>query len=251
AQGMLKKYGVTVDVAGDGQEAITALSGFSYDLVFMDCQMPVMDGYEATRQIRSETSTVISNKIPVVAMTANAMRGDQDLCIAAGMDDYIPKPVDAEKLYKALKRWLPMSSIRKTETPDKPVTESAPMTNQPETDQQADSEPVFDYEAFSQRMMGDHDLIVTVAEAFMDDMKNQVEKLRKLVEEGDAMKMGAQGHTIKGAAANVGGMALSAKAKMIEKAGKAGDVDSVKQGLPDLESAYKALQKAIDVKLFS
>lgn len=129
------------------------------------------------------------------------------------------------------------------------------MTNQSETDSPAVNEPVnepvFDYEAFSQRMMGDHDLIVTVAEAFMDDMKNQVEELKKLVAEGDAMKMGSQGHTIKGAAANVGGMALSAKAKMIEKAGKSGDVDTVRQTMPDLESAYRALKDAIDSKLFT
>jgi len=131
------------------------------------------------------------------------------------------------------------------------VAESEAMTNKTETDSQVTNEPVFDYEAFSQRMMDDHDLIVTVAEAFMDDMKNQVEELRKLVEQGDAMKMGSQGHTIKGAAANVGGMVLSAKAKIIEKAGKAGDVDTVRQTMPDLESAYQALKQAIDSKLFS
>ena len=140
---------------------------------------------------------------------------------------------------------------RKTEKTGSSVAESEAMTNKTETDSQVTNEPVFDYEAFSQRMMDDHDLIVTVAEAFMDDMKNQVEELRKLVEQGDVMKMGSQGHAIKGAAANVGGMVLSAKAKIIEKAGKAGDVDTVRQTMPDLESAYQALKQAIDSKLFS
>ncbi len=251
AQGMLKKYGVTVDVAGNGQEALTALSDFRYDLVFMDCQMPVMDGYEATRQIRNEASSVVSHRIPVIAMTANAMRGDRELCIAAGMDDYITKPVDTDKLGSSLKRWLPVSSVRKAKTAGSNLVVSDSMKNETGTDQQEADEPVFDYESFSQRMMGDHDLIITVAEAFMDDMKNQVEQLRELVDEGDAMKMGSQGHTIKGAAANVGGMALSAKAKIIEKAGKAGDVDTVRQTMPELESAYRALKEEIDRKLFS
>ena len=120
-----------------------------------------------------------------------------------------------------------------------------------ETNSTADAEPVFDYEAFSQRMMGDHDLIVTVAEAFMTDMKAQVEELKKLVESGDALQAGKQGHTIKGAAANVGGMALSAQARVIEVAGKAGDMDTVRQSMPTLESAYEALKSTIDKKLFS
>jgi two-component system sensor histidine kinase/response regulator len=253
AQGMLAKYGVTVDVAGNGQEALTALSNIRYDLVFMDCQMPVMDGYEASRQIRNESSSVVSHKIPIVAMTANAMRGDRELCIAAGMSDYIPKPVDADKLYAALKRWLPLNCVRETTGDEKPSpaleAETAAQKSEDMLDQ--NEERVFDYDAFSERMMGDDELIVTVAEAFMRDMQHQVDELRRLVAEGDAQKCSAQGHTIKGAAANVGGMALSAKAKTVEKAGKDGDMDTVRETMPALESAYEALKKTIDEKLFS
>ncbi len=106
AQGMLEKFGVHIDLVANGQEAITALEQLPYDLVFMDCQMPVMDGYDATRRIRDPQSSVKDHNIPVIAMTANAMQGDRDKCIEAGMDDHIAKPVDPRKLRRALEQWF-------------------------------------------------------------------------------------------------------------------------------------------------
>ena len=112
AKGMLAKFGVHADVAADGREALSALEKLTYDLVFMDCQMPVMDGYQATVQIRDPQSKVTDHAIPIIAMTANAMQGDRDLCIEAGMDDYLAKPVDPAKLRGALERWLPARKNR-------------------------------------------------------------------------------------------------------------------------------------------
>jgi len=107
ARGMLKKFGVTVDVVADGKEAVYVLETLPYDLVFMDCQMPVMDGYEASRCIREPQSKVLDKNIPIIAMTANAIKGDREKCIAAGMNDYIAKPVSPNKLQLALQQWLP------------------------------------------------------------------------------------------------------------------------------------------------
>jgi two-component system, sensor histidine kinase and response regulator len=107
AQGLLKKFGVQVELAANGVEAITSLERFPFDLVFMDCQMPVMDGYEATKKIRDKESKVLNRKIPIIAMTANSMQGDQDKCISVGMDDFISKPVNPNKIEEVLKRWLP------------------------------------------------------------------------------------------------------------------------------------------------
>jgi CheY-like chemotaxis protein len=95
---LLKTLGYSADAVADGQQAVDALSKVKYDLVFMDCMMPVMDGYEATTAIRDPNSTVLNHNIPVIAMTANAMKEDRDRCIDAGMDDYIPKPVKKEVL---------------------------------------------------------------------------------------------------------------------------------------------------------
>ena len=102
----LKKQGYHADAVANGAEAIVALQQLPYDLVLMDCQMPEMDGYEATRHIRTPASGVRNSSIPVVAMTANAMQGDRELCLAAGMDDYVTKPVRPDALIAALDRWL-------------------------------------------------------------------------------------------------------------------------------------------------
>jgi len=110
AQGMLKKLGLHADAVANGAEAVAALTMIPYDLVLMDCMMPEMDGYEATRQIRSLSSGVLNHDIPVIAMTANAMLGDRQRCLAAGMNDYVSKPVDAKALAAAIDRWLPPDS---------------------------------------------------------------------------------------------------------------------------------------------
>ncbi|RKT43128.1 CHASE domain-containing hybrid sensor histidine kinase/response regulator [Thiocapsa rosea] len=107
ALGMLKRLGLRADAVGNGLEAIEALSTIPYDLVLMDVQMPVLDGLEATRRIREEASPVLDRRIPVIAMTANAMQGDREACLQAGMDDYVAKPVKSEALAEALARWLP------------------------------------------------------------------------------------------------------------------------------------------------
>jgi CheY-like chemotaxis protein len=103
AQKMLEKIGLESTLAGDGQEALDRLGQGRFDAVLMDCQMPVMDGFEATRRIR-EQSALLS--LPVIAMTANVMEGDREKCIDAGMNDYIGKPVVEADLKKTLARWL-------------------------------------------------------------------------------------------------------------------------------------------------
>ena len=110
AQGLLRKLGLKADLAVNGQEALTMLSGADYDLVLMDCQMPVLDGYEATRRIRDPNGPARNHAVPIIAMTANAMKGDREKCLLAGMDDYVAKPVKPDTLAAALARWLPVTS---------------------------------------------------------------------------------------------------------------------------------------------
>jgi CheY-like chemotaxis protein len=104
ARAMLKRFGYQADVAGNGQEAVDGVMAVSYDLVLMDCQMPVMDGFEATRIIREREGDARHTRI--IAVTANAMEGDRERCLAAGMDDYLPKPFRAADLKRVLARWL-------------------------------------------------------------------------------------------------------------------------------------------------
>ena len=106
AKSMLIKLGYNVDAVGNGREALESLEAINYDLILMDCQMPIMDGYEATREIRNSESEVYNPSIPIIAMTANAMQGDMEKCVNAGMSDYVAKPVLVHVLAEKLEEWL-------------------------------------------------------------------------------------------------------------------------------------------------
>jgi CheY-like chemotaxis protein len=104
----LEKLGYRVDVAADGQAALSAWESGRYQLILMDCQMPVLDGYETTKKIRDNERP--GERIPIIALTAHAMKGADNECLAAGMDDYLAKPIDKEQLQKTLMRWLEEAS---------------------------------------------------------------------------------------------------------------------------------------------
>ncbi|MCX6359520.1 MAG: response regulator [Armatimonadetes bacterium] len=118
AQGILRKLGVTADIAGNGRLAVEALTYIRYDLVLMDCQMPEMDGFEATALIRAEGSPVLDRSVPIIAMTAHAMVGDSQRCLEAGMDDYLAKPVSVSKVQAILERWAPKPSADAVTPPE-------------------------------------------------------------------------------------------------------------------------------------
>ena len=107
---MLETFACRIDFAENGREALEATETKKYDLVFMDCQMPEMDGLTATRLIREreskETAAVGIPRVPIVALTAHAMQGDRELCLAAGMDDYLSKPINPQELFKTITKWV-------------------------------------------------------------------------------------------------------------------------------------------------
>jgi len=106
ALALLKSFGVTVTVANDGLEAYEAVQKNNYQLILMDCQMPVMDGFESTKKIRAFQSKEKLDPVPILALTANAMEGDRETCLAAGMNDFLTKPIHKETLHEAIKQWL-------------------------------------------------------------------------------------------------------------------------------------------------
>jgi len=220
ALGILKKLGMRADAVADGAEAVKALESIPYDLVLMDVQMPEMDGLEATRQIRGPESAVPNHRIPIIAMTAHAMQGDRERCIEAGMDDYVSKPVSPQALAEVLARWLPKKN-----------DESEPV--------------VFDRAGMLERLMKDENLAREVTESFLDDTPRQIEALQRYLDARDAPGAERQAHTIKGTSANVGGEALRALAVEMEKAGKAGDLGSVRARLDDLEREFARLKEAM------
>ena len=222
ALSILQKLGFHADTVADGRQAVRALETGSYDIVLMDVQMPLMDGFEATRAIRSGETKVPNRRIPIIAMTAHAMKGDRERCLEAGMDDYVSKPIAPQDLAEALERCLV------------PVLAAEPG--------RFEGPPVFDRPALLARLMGDEDLVKEITAGFLADMPRQIQKLKGLIDQGDAGSAGGQAHAIKGAAANVGGLALSAAANDMEKLGRAGRLREAAALLPQLERQFDLLK---------
>jgi signal transduction histidine kinase/CheY-like chemotaxis protein/HPt (histidine-containing phosphotransfer) domain-containing protein len=237
ALGILKKMGLRADAVANGAEAVKALESIPYDLVLMDVQMPEMNGFEATQHIRDPRSAVANHGIPIIAMTAHAMQGDRERCLDAGMNDYIAKPVNPVALAEALDRWLPKETV--------PVpAEAASSVSARKTES-----PVFDRAGLIARLMDDEELARAVAEGFLEDIPRQIEALRGCLEAGDAAGAELKAHTIKGAAANVGGERLREVAAEIETAGKGDDLDHVKARMVELDLQFDRLKHAMAEKL--
>jgi len=240
---MLEKLGYRADAVATGREAITALRTIPYDLVLMDCQMPEMDGYEATRAIRGGASGVLNPKVPIIAMTANAMKGDREKCLEAGMSDYLSKPIQRQELAEVLERWLSQEADAPKDSPAGTVMELnaaalAEKSKEPAT-------PVFDRVGFMDRLMGDENFAKEILEVFLDDIPKQIESLKRSLEASDAKTVERIAHTIRGAAANVGGQALCEVASAIESACRNGNVGFVQEHWPELALQFNRLQKAM------
>ncbi|MBL4620970.1 MAG: response regulator [Immundisolibacteraceae bacterium] len=232
AKGMLAKFGIDVDIAADGQEALRTLALLPYDLVFMDCQMPVMDGFEATALIRDQSWHCMDPDIPVVAMTANARPEDHARCLEAGMDDYVSKPIDPTKLSQALIRWLPEPS-----QPDQDADTAAPKLIDIEhpVDHSIGVEPTDAPVKPRRLMVNDDELMRMVTAAFMGDLVDQTSYLKELVANNSVQEAVLQAHKIRNSAINVGGVALSILANKLEQQGHSDEVSTISQGMPKLE----------------
>jgi PAS domain S-box-containing protein len=236
AIGILKKLGLRADAVANGAEALKALEFVPYDVVLMDVQMPVMDGIEATRQIRAAQPKVRNHRVPIIAMTAHAMQGDRERCLEAGMNDYLSKPISVQALAGVLARWLPSEKdelgTSKPQTPSPIPPASGPV--------------VFDRAGMLKRLMNDEALAQAITESFLDDIPRQMEALRGHLDAWESTGAERQAHSIKGASASVGGEALRALAFEIEKASKAGDLGSAAARMDDLELEFVRLKEAME-----
>ncbi|MBI5533924.1 MAG: response regulator [Deltaproteobacteria bacterium] len=243
ALGMLKKLGVTADAVGDGHEVLQTLATTPYDLVLMDVGMPEMDGLEATRAIRDPRSDVLRHDIPILAMTAHAMASDRERCLNAGMNDYLAKPVEPRALSDALDRWLPLRT---------PPAQAAPPVvgrDDAEGTQPVGALPgpvVFDRAGFLLRLGEDEEMLRTTQNVFLEDLPGQLNALRSHTEKGEARLAGAQAHKIRGAASTVSGIALSAVAAAMEKAGHDGDIRELERLMPEIERQFRLLKSAME-----
>jgi diguanylate cyclase (GGDEF)-like protein/PAS domain S-box-containing protein len=208
----LEKLGFNACVVENGREALEALSHTSYGLVLMDCQMPGLDGYEATRAIR-KAEAGSGRHIPVIAMTAHAITGDRDKCIAAGMDDYLSKPFTSEQLKDMLERWLPSGPAPTEMTPD--VEKTAAL------DSLHDANVILKEleRLHGLRMEDDPDFFGRLASVYIEETPVRLAALREAVATGDAALLHKTAHYLKSSTANIGEKALSSLFGELEEMG--------------------------------
>jgi len=242
AQGMLQKAGVSVDVVKNGREALDTLRKSAYDMALMDVQMPEMDGLEATRRLRASTRGKTDPNIPVIAMTAHVMQEDRDKCVAAGMNDYIAKPLEAKALIAIIKKWLPEK--KKVRDYSRAITRDK--KEETETKMETSDTTLFDKPGLMARLMDDEDLARALIATFLEDMPRQIKTLKASFESENFDEATRQAHTIKGAAANTGAVALSRAAADLELAGKQKDTGKMTRLISELEQILDMTQQAME-----
>ena len=235
ALGILANLGYQADAVEDGRRALAALGERDYDLVLMDCQLPLMDGYETSRRIREPETPVRNHSIPIIATTAHALAGDREKCLEAGMNGYVPKPLRPEALEQAIEEWTAVLPPR-LETGTPPALLAAP-TGQPAT---------FDRDDLLERLMGNQPLAQRIIGRFVADMPQQLILLAEAVRDSDAQKVRVLAHSIKGAAANVGGSELREIAGKLERSGTAGNLAVAAEILPELSAGFERVKPAME-----
>ncbi|WP_320055653.1 ATP-binding protein [Desulfuromonas thiophila] len=213
ALSLLHKLGLQTDAVSNGQQALTALRQSAYDLVLMDCQMPVLDGYQTTRRIRQSDQPW--RDIVIIALTAQAMSGDRERCLQAGMSDYLAKPITLPTLRQTLSRWL---DSRRFNASPPPATTSEDSGTVDAPGVNGNSPPsLWNRAALYERLLFDTELVGTVLEVFLTDMPIQLDRLQQLLASGDLTAASRQAHSIKGAAANIGAETLRQLAEQLEQ----------------------------------
>jgi PAS domain S-box-containing protein len=225
----LQKLGYKADAVPDGSEAVEAVKRGRYDLVLMDCEMPVMDGYEATRQIRTSLQSVI----PIVSLTADVTSSARERCLRAGMNGYLSKPLELPQLAKMLDRWMPVAPVRALQDPFLDATRET-------------TECTFNEESVLRRLMGDRQLASSIVKGFLDDFPIQLTNLRKLLSEGDAPAVRLHAHALKGASATVGADFLRSITSTIEEAASAGNLSRCIELLPSAVKEFEQFKAIVN-----
>jgi CheY-like chemotaxis protein/HPt (histidine-containing phosphotransfer) domain-containing protein len=222
---LLEKQGHTVAIAANGIEAVRAAEHEPFDLVLMDVQMPEMDGFEATAAIRAREQGT-GRHLPILAMTAYAMKGDRERCLASGMDGYVSKPIQPRELWQAIKQLVP--------------TDTAPTTEPPSL------EDILDRNEALERVGGDTALLRELVELYLAESAHLRQDIARALQARDAPKLGRTAHTLKGAVSTFGAHAAREAAEQVELLGKKGDLTYAAGAVACLESELKRLEPALE-----
>jgi CheY-like chemotaxis protein/HPt (histidine-containing phosphotransfer) domain-containing protein len=233
---VLERRGHTVVVANNGEETLATLEEDSFDLVLMDVQMPEMNGFEATAAIRQkEKGTGVH--IPIIAMTARAMKGDRERCLKEGMDGYVSKPIKAEELFEMIERPLTTENKKEQKT-ERKITEKQSGT-------QGEQKDVFDKTTALARVDGDIELFKEIAELFIEDSQKQLAEIRQNIAEGDSKTLERIAHTLKGSVGNFAAKNVFEAAFNLEKIGRSGDLTRAEEAFATLEKEIERLRPAL------
>jgi CheY-like chemotaxis protein len=261
---MLTDLGCKVDIASNGRKAVEAIAQNTYDLVFMDCQMPELDGIEATKAIR-EREAHLGGHVIIVALTAHAMTGDREQCLAAGMDDYLSKPFSMEKLYNTLECWLMVEPAKADlkKSPDvasvdaktvrghlgtavtEPRNMVCPLT--PVSDSPIDQQSLDMIRGLGG--YGNPVVFGKVIYAFLETTPDQLRTLREGIDAGDPNMISTTAHGLKSASAMLGALRLSELLKEMEIKGKKNSLENILSLMTRIEKEYDNVQTAMELEL--
>jgi signal transduction histidine kinase/DNA-binding response OmpR family regulator len=233
AGAMLASLGLDVLHAANGEQACNIALTRKVDVILMDCQMPVMDGFAATAELRRHSHL---GKLPIIAVTANALQGDRDSCLAAGMDDYLSKPFAVQELAAVVGRWLALPRG------DAAAPEAVRQADDPISHQALDNIRALSSERGSA-------LVRKVVSAYVDDAPLQLNTLRLAIAGQDPAELRRVAHSLKSASANVGALALAQMCKQMEHLGRAEQIDGASGILTDIEQEFHAVRRSLHVIL--
>ncbi|HRQ40170.1 MAG TPA: response regulator [Chloroflexota bacterium] len=245
---LLERLGYRADLAANGLEVLDALKRQEYDVILMDLQMPEMDGLETTRRIRglnqtglkqSQVADLSGFRQPrIIAMTANAMQGDREICLAAGMDDYVSKPIRVEELIGALRRSVPTEVIPRSPLTPSPAPPGVPAAPTPSLDPAAIAN-------LRDLVGGEPEYLVELIDSFLEDAPILLANMEKAVTEGNATALRLHAHSLKSNAADFGAKELAELCKQLEMAGKNGQMVGTAVLVSQSQAAYVRVQAAL------
>ncbi len=253
AKGILREFSLTINIAGNGEEALQTLknsdSHTPYTLILMDCQMPIMDGYTATKKIRNGEAGEHYKDIVIVSMTANAMKGDKENCIAAGMDQYVAKPVDPAALFDVISRYFEPYPLDSSNLDENIVTDELhdvePELSSSQDDFDQNEILVWDKNSLLKRVLGKESLVQKMIELFLSDAPQQVRKISHAIENSFIEEVAQSAHAIKGVAANISAIKVQQTASIIEEKARKGDKTELIELLEELKKQFIVLEKKL------
>jgi PAS domain S-box-containing protein len=249
---MLKRAGYKVEVAKNGLEAVEKYINRpdDFDLIFMDVQMPEMDGMTATREIRAKGF----KKIPIVAMTANAMKGDREKCIEAGMNDYLTKPIKREPVFEVLERLVFAKEVGESKkAEDIEITEITKKTKVTKKTKALNKKGktsgrkinMMDFKQMGEKLGMEEDEFMELVDLFMESGKADYERMTQAISDGDSKLIASSAHTLAGASGNLGIMEIHKRAKQIENAAAGGNLDGLAEISAEISDLFGEIEAAV------